>query len=308
MEDDLDVVSQDGHLLDSVVKRKVSDADVFLALRDGEPVGYLRLEWLWSKLPYIEMIWVLGPYRRAGVGRALLAHVEAEVASRGHIALYSSSQADESEPQAWHRRMGFEDCGLLAGLNEGGVGEVFFRKLLAPTGGTARPQAAMQSRARTQPVAIRPFQTSDFEAVVALSLRAWEPVFDSIRATLAPAVYEAFYPDGWRSHQRSDVEAALADQDVWIAERDGAVVGFVSVVLHSDGGVGEVHMVAVDPDHQQHGVGVALTDHAVGWMRESGMKVAMVETGADPGHGPARSLYERSGFGLWAVARYFKAL
>ena len=134
-ESDLGFVSQDGHLPDFVVKRKVGDANVFLALRDGEPVGYLRLEWLWSKLPYIEMVWVPEPYRRSGVGRTLLTHVEAEVNGRGHAALYSSSQADEPEPQAWHRRVGFEECGLLAGLNEGGVGEVFFRKALGPTGG-----------------------------------------------------------------------------------------------------------------------------------------------------------------------------
>ena len=134
-EADLDFVSQDGYLPDPVVERKVGGGDVFLALRDGEPAGYLRLEWLWSKLPYIELIRVLEPYRRTGVGRALLAHVEAEVAGRGHAALYSSSQADEPGPQAWHRRMGFEECGLLAGLNEGGVGEVFFRKALGPTAG-----------------------------------------------------------------------------------------------------------------------------------------------------------------------------
>ena len=131
-EGDLDFVSQDGHLSGAVLERKVSDGDVVLALRGGEPVGYLRVEWLWSKLPYIELVWVLEPHRRAGVGQALLAHVESEVVGRGHGALYSSSQANEPEPQAWHRRMGFEECGLLAGLNEGGVGEVFFRKTLAP--------------------------------------------------------------------------------------------------------------------------------------------------------------------------------
>ena len=134
-ENDLRFISQDGHLPDSVLRRKLSDADVFLALWRGEPTGYLRLEWLWSKLPYIEMIRVPEPYRRAGVGRALLAHVQSEVSSRGCVALYSSSQADEPEPQAWHRRVGFEECGLLAGLNEDGVGEVFFRKALGPTGG-----------------------------------------------------------------------------------------------------------------------------------------------------------------------------
>ena len=134
-ENDFAFVSQDGYLPDAVVKRKVADGDAFVAFRDGQPVGYLRLEWLWSKLPYIELVWVLDPYRRAGVGRALLTCTEAEVASRGHATLLSSSQTDEPEPQAWHRRMGFEECGVLVGLNEGGVGEVFFRKALGPTSG-----------------------------------------------------------------------------------------------------------------------------------------------------------------------------
>jgi GNAT superfamily N-acetyltransferase len=134
-ENDLGFVSQDGYLPAPTVRRKVSDGDVYVALRGDEPVGYLRLERLWSRLPYIELIRVLEPHRRAGIGRALLAHAETEAASRGHNALYSSSQADEPEPQAWHRRVGFEECGILAGLNDGGVGEVFFRKSLGPTVG-----------------------------------------------------------------------------------------------------------------------------------------------------------------------------
>jgi len=112
------------------VRRKIEDGAVFIAERSGERVGYLRLEYLWTKLPYIELIRVLEPHRRVGVGRALLAFVEVDAAAGGHAVLYSSSQADEPEPQAWHRRMGFEECGILAGINEGGVGEVFFRKAL----------------------------------------------------------------------------------------------------------------------------------------------------------------------------------
>jgi hypothetical protein len=43
-------------------------------------------------------------------------------------------------------------------------------------------------------------------------------------------------------------------------------------------------------------------------MKEAGMSVAMVETGADPGHERARHTYEKVGFGLFPVARYFKKL
>jgi hypothetical protein len=38
------------------------------------------------------------------------------------------------------------------------------------------------------------------------------------------------------------------------------------------------------------------------------MGVAMVETGGDPGHAPARRAYEKAGFALLPIARYFKNL
>jgi hypothetical protein len=38
------------------------------------------------------------------------------------------------------------------------------------------------------------------------------------------------------------------------------------------------------------------------------MTVAMVETGGDSGHAPARRDYEKAGYTLLPVARYFKAL
>lgn len=156
---------------------------------------------------------------------------------------------------------------------------------------------------------IRPYDDPDVNAVVRLSLRAWEPVFESIKRAMDPEVYRAFYPD-WRVSQQAAVEAVCADPDqhVWVAEQGGTPVGFVSVVLHPDDSMGEVYMIAVDPDHQRTGIGAALTEHAVGWMREAGMAVAMVETGSDPGHAPARRTYERAGFRVLPIARFFKKL
>lgn len=155
---------------------------------------------------------------------------------------------------------------------------------------------------------IRPYRETDADSVVQLSLRAWEPVFASIRQAMDAGVFQAFYPNGWRESQRYAVSAALAEQNVWVAEQDDVVAGFVSVVLHHADNLGEIYMIAVDPEQQGKGIGMALTEHAVAWMQGAGMGVAMVETGGDPGHSPARHTYERAGFRPFPVVRYFKKL
>ncbi len=130
---DLDFVRQDGYLSPEIVARKIEWHEVVIAECDGRQVGYVRLEYLWSLVPYIGIIRVSQDHRRRGVGRAMLGFVEATLREQGHTALYSSSQANEPEPQAWHRHMGFEECGIIAGINDGGIGEVFFRKRLNHT-------------------------------------------------------------------------------------------------------------------------------------------------------------------------------
>jgi ribosomal protein S18 acetylase RimI-like enzyme len=127
---DLPFVAQDEYLPQDTVLRKIETLEIFVAELDGLAVGYLRIEYLWSRLPYIALIRVLPRYRRMGVGRALLAFLEEELWRHGHAILLSSSEAGEPEPQAWHRRMGFEDCGRLEGINDDGIDEVFFRKAL----------------------------------------------------------------------------------------------------------------------------------------------------------------------------------
>ena len=47
---------------------------------------------------------------------------------------------------------------------------------------------------------------------------------------------------------------------------------------------------------QRQGIALALTNFAIDWMKQKGMTIAMIETGADPGHAPARSTYEKAGW------------
>lgn len=87
---------------------------------------------------------------------------------------------------------------------------------------------------------IEPYDDGRLDAIVRLSLRAWAPVFESMREAMGSAVFRAFYRDDW--------------------------------------------------------------------FKKAGKAIAMVETGADPGHAPARRAYEAAGFRLLPVARYFKSL
>jgi ribosomal protein S18 acetylase RimI-like enzyme len=157
---------------------------------------------------------------------------------------------------------------------------------------------------------IRAFDDGDAEAVVDFSLRAWAPVFASIEQVLGPEIFGRQHPD-WREDQRRAVEevCAAGKGRVWVAEVDARAVGFVAVELdRPERSMGEISMLAVDPDHHGVGIGTALTEFALDRLKDAGMRVAMVETGGDPGHAAARRTYEKAGYVQLPIARYFKNL
>ena len=157
---------------------------------------------------------------------------------------------------------------------------------------------------------IIPFTVADCDGVLALSLRAWEAVFPLVEEAVSPFVYRAFYPRGWRIRQYNDLAAVLRDEpeNVDVAFLGSRIAGWVCTRTHPDDHMGEVYVLAVDPECQRQGVGRALLDHSIERSRTAGMVMVMVETGDDPGHAPARRAYEANGFARWPVARYFRDL
>jgi ribosomal protein S18 acetylase RimI-like enzyme len=158
-------------------------------------------------------------------------------------------------------------------------------------------------------VRVRPYGAADERAVVELSLRAWEPVFASMREHLGDELFELLRPD-WRAGQAAAVAETCAnpDMDVLVADVDGAVAGFVAFTADAASTMGIIEMLAVDPAHQRAGIASTLTSRATDALRERGMRTVMVETGGDAGHAPARGTYAKAGFTMMPIARYFKAL
>ena len=157
---------------------------------------------------------------------------------------------------------------------------------------------------------IVPYSPNDRDAVLALSLRAWEHVFPLTKQSVPPFVYRAFYPNGWRERQYADLATVLDEEpgNVDVAFLDDRMAGWVCTRTHPEDNMGEVYVIAVEPELQRQGVGRALLDRSIQRSRSNGMSMVMVETGDDPGHEPARRAYEADGFERWPVARYFKDL
>jgi GNAT superfamily N-acetyltransferase len=160
------------------------------------------------------------------------------------------------------------------------------------------------------PIEIRAFEEEDLEAVVEFSLRAWEPVFASIRSVLGDEVFLRLHPE-WQKSQAEAVRSSCTnpDRDVFVAVADDRPVAFVAVALNAfHERMGVIDIIGVDPDYQRRGISKRLTEIATEHMRGRGMDIAVVETGGDPGHAPARAAYESAGFTLLPIGRYFRLL
>jgi GNAT superfamily N-acetyltransferase len=159
-------------------------------------------------------------------------------------------------------------------------------------------------------IQIRPYTEADIEAIVELSLLAWEPVFTAWQQILGPKIYPlAVYPD-WRKSQKEEVEKYCRNEKflTWVAVVEEKVVGFLVYELNQETKVGEVHMLAVHPAHQNQGIGTDLNQFALQKLREGGMKLATVGTGGDEGHAPARRSYEKAGYTALPAVRYYQDL
>jgi GNAT superfamily N-acetyltransferase len=103
--------------------------------------------------------------------------------------------------------------------------------------------------------------------------------------------------------------ATSPERDVFVAVADERPVGFAAVLLNAfHEGMGVVDIIAVDPRYQGRGIATQLMDRSTEHMRDQGMDIAAVGTGGDPGHGPARALYESLGYTALPGVRYLKLL
>jgi GNAT superfamily N-acetyltransferase len=145
---------------------------------------------------------------------------------------------------------------------------------------------------------VRDYAPADLERLHEIRSAAFTPVFASFREIVGERIAPHAF-GGEEESQGKFLEELCAGgegKSVHLATVEGMIVGFVGISLDREKSLGEIGLIAVDPDHAGRGIGTALCEFALQFMREAGMKAATVATGGDESHAPARRTYAHVGF------------
>jgi ribosomal protein S18 acetylase RimI-like enzyme len=148
---------------------------------------------------------------------------------------------------------------------------------------------------------LREARAEDLAAIDALTIEGYAPIQASYVAMLGEETYEAVRhrPElTWEQRkcaQNRDLFEAHPDQ-VWVLERGGEVVGYVTFWLFPEQSYGHIDNNAVARDAAGHGWATFMYRHVLERFRELGLRFAHVDTGLDDAHVPARRAYEAVGF------------
>ena len=124
---------------------------------------------------------------------------------------------------------------------------------------------------------IRPYEDADLHVLKEITLEA----FDGIAIDQVIERREGLLRgEDWRARKARhiDVDASRETAAIFVAEVDGAAVGYVTSWTDEASGIGHIPNLAVRVAFQGVGIGRRLIDHALDSFRTAGMTHAKIET------------------------------
>jgi ribosomal protein S18 acetylase RimI-like enzyme len=82
----------------------------------------------------------------------------------------------------------------------------------------------------------------------------------------------------WRKARHLDEDAQREPSGIFVAEADGAVIGYITTWQDREAGIGHIPNIAFAPAYRGRGLGRALIRHALEHFRQSGLSHAKIET------------------------------
>jgi GNAT superfamily N-acetyltransferase len=118
------------HTPDQWLHQAIQNEWFYLAELENKPVAYARLEFIWFCKPYLALLSVEDDFQRQGIGRKLLTFIAKDLKRKGYTQLFSSTEHTALNAQLFHKAVGFTECGIIVGINENGLSEIFLEKSL----------------------------------------------------------------------------------------------------------------------------------------------------------------------------------
>lgn len=103
----------DQHISPEELRRKLDRSEVMIATDNGIFADWMRWNFFWDEIPFLNMLYLLEPYRGKGYGRAMMDAWENRMRAEGHERVMTSTQTDECA-QFFYRKLGYVGIGTFA--------------------------------------------------------------------------------------------------------------------------------------------------------------------------------------------------
>ncbi len=108
---DFDLIKQyDKHIAESEYTNVLMSRRIIIAEENGNFIGWLRYNYFWDNIPFINMLYVLDEYRGKGYGKRLVDYWEQSMKRLGFYTVLTSTQSNEYS-QHFYGKLGYKTIG-----------------------------------------------------------------------------------------------------------------------------------------------------------------------------------------------------
>ena len=115
----------DTHIPAAHLPGKIKRHEICIIRCDTTAIGWMRWNLFWDNTPFLNLIYLLEPFRGKGAGSCAMRYWEQHMAENGYHRLMTSTQSNENA-QHFYRKLGYRDAGVL--LLPGEAAELLFLK------------------------------------------------------------------------------------------------------------------------------------------------------------------------------------
>lgn len=108
---------KDKHIAESLILPKIKAQEIWMIRVEDQIMGWMRYNYFWDHIPFMNMIWIEEPYRDKGIGKKVVLYWEGMMQDKGFQMVMTSTLSNENA-QHFYRRLGYKDVGCLLLENE----------------------------------------------------------------------------------------------------------------------------------------------------------------------------------------------